>query len=148
MEHKHTEKCYSSSSGYKEYLIHAAPSYLWADVQDVGSYQGSVYGVAFVDGKIALYEDSYGSCSGCGAWGEGGEPSTEEEIISRTTFTADPLKALEYIAEQWVDSYESPDVEKLRSAIDAIAYTFMDLDYEYRKIIRSFNFVKIKETNK
>lgn len=71
MEHKHDEDCFRNYNySFREYLIHAAPSFLWADVQDVGSYQGRVYGIAWYNKQIALYEDYYGSCSGCGAWGE------------------------------------------------------------------------------
>lgn len=114
LQHKHDDHC-KYGGGFLHYLVEAAPDFLWFDVQDVGDYQGSVYGVALYKGEIGIYEDGYGSCSGCGAWGEGGEPSNQSDAIARTTFFKDREGAIEYIAK--LDSYNSPDKEKLIQAV-------------------------------
>ena len=83
IQHKHDDNCKYGS--YIHYLVEAAPSILWFDVQDIGGYQGSVYGVGLYKSKILIYEDYYGSCSGCGAWGEGGEPNSESDVLLKST---------------------------------------------------------------
>lgn len=112
---KHEHSCDCSRGDFKEWLPHIAQSFFWFDIQDVGSYQGNVYGVAIYNGKIAIYEDYYGSCSGCGAWGEGGEPQDENAVIALCHLFNDKIEALEYVGK--MDQYYSPDKDSMFLAI-------------------------------
>ena len=141
-QHKHNEDCYLSADGYKEYLIHVAPSFLWANVQDVGACEGTVFGVAFADGKIALFEEGYGSCRGCGAWGEGGEPEDEDAVRANSKFFDDPMAAMQYVNAEWNGKYNTPDLEEIRQAINEIAYRFLKLNFDDRRGIQKFVFTK------
>lgn len=108
---------------YAEWLIGAAPDVLWYDIQEVGSYQGQVFGVGLYKRQVAIYEDYYGSCSGCGAWGEGGEPTSQEEVLNSCTLFSTKEEALEYVKDQWEsDRYRSeyPDLDKMKSAIEEV----------------------------
>jgi hypothetical protein len=116
-KHEHSESC-KYNDGFLHYLVSAAPNILWYDVQDVGSYQGNVYGVGKYDQKILIYEDYYGSCSGCGAWGEGGEPTNEAEVLSKSHLFETKEEALKYLIT--IDHYERPDHGKMIQAIDEI----------------------------
>ena len=107
MKHAHKHDC--EKNYYGEFLCSAAPDFLWYCVQDVGSYQGQVFGIATYKGKVGIYEDYYGSCSGCGAWGEGGEPTNQEEIISKCTFFTDESEANKYVKKLVEDHYEKPE---------------------------------------
>lgn len=42
---------------FSDWLPYIAQDMIWFNVHDVGSYQGSVYGVAIYRGKIGIYED-------------------------------------------------------------------------------------------
>ena len=65
---------------FADYLREASPEILWTKVDSAGDYQGEVCAVGvYLDG-IIIYKGYYGSCSGCGAWGEGGEPTSLEEV--------------------------------------------------------------------
>lgn len=66
---------------FADYLMAVGPEIFWAWVEAFGDYQGNVYGVGLYKGKYLTYSDYYGSCGGCGAWGEGGEPTSLEEIL-------------------------------------------------------------------
>jgi hypothetical protein len=116
------DDCYHS---YSAWLIHRAPDILWYDVQDIGLYQGNVYAVGRYRGKIVLYRGYYGSCSGCGGWGEGGEPEDQEAVLKSSTLVADEAEAMAVLLDpnsDWHDTYgDSPDFEKVRAAIHEVA---------------------------
>jgi hypothetical protein len=118
-KHVHKEGCEYSGDGYLHYLVSAAPSILWYNVQDVGSYQGSVYGVGEYKKQILIYEDSYGSCSGCGAWGEGGEPKNEEGVLSMSKLFSNVAEAMKYLAK--IDYYDAPDMDALTQAVKEVS---------------------------
>lgn len=115
--HKHEDGC-KWSGGFLHYLVEAAPDILWYDVQDVGSYQGSVYGVGEYKGQCLIYTDYYGSCSGCGAWGEGGEPSDMEEVLGHCEKFDSEKEALKYLAT--LDSYNRPNIAAMQQAIEEV----------------------------
>lgn len=114
IQHVHKADC--NRNDYLSYLCSNAPDFLWYCVQDVGSYQGQVFGVAVYEGKIAIYENYYGSCSGCGAWGEGGEPTSQEEIIASSTFFINERDALKYL-EKFKEAFEQPQEPEFSVAI-------------------------------
>lgn len=77
-----------------EFLVAASHGVEWYAFDVTGDWQGEVSGVGIYDGKLVLYEDSYGSCSLCGAWGEGGEPCDLDDVLSRSTlYTAGEARA-------------------------------------------------------
>lgn len=46
-----------------------------------GDYQGSiVFSYLFIDGSVAIIQDSYGSCSGCDAWEDADEEDAKKLI--------------------------------------------------------------------
>lgn len=139
---KHNESCplsgkhYSSwdnpkgtcdAYNYQDWLPHIAPDFFWFDIQDVGSYQGQVYGVAVYNKQIAIYEDYYGSCSGCGAWGEGGEPTSQDEVIKLCKFFNTKDEAILYCTK--MDSYEKPDMDIFVKAVQN-ADTFLNTEVQ------------------
>lgn len=101
---------------FTEWLPHIAPDFFWFDIQDVGSYQGQVFGVAIHKGQIGIYEDYYGSCSGCGAWGEGGEPESQDKVVELTKLFDTAEKAKEYVG--LISAYDSPNKQTMYDAID------------------------------
>ena len=121
------------SSDYQNWLPHIAPDFFWFDIQDVGSYQGQVYGIAIYNKQIAIYEDYYGSCSGCGAWGEGGEPESQDAVIQHCKFFETKDEAILYSAK--MDNYEKPDMDKFIKAIqEASAFLITSLNKGNAKI--------------
>ena len=118
---KHTALCegYCGHS-YAGWLLGVAPEVLWYDVQDVGDYQGAVYGVGRYRSQILLYEDYYGSCSGCGAWGEGGEPSSLKEVLANSNLFMLRSGAVSYVEGNWATMYNSPDIDQVIGAIDEV----------------------------
>lgn len=114
LKHEHTKDCPYNAAAYLHYLVEAAPDFLWFDVQDVGDYQGTVYGVATYQGRIWLYENGYGSCSGCGAWGEGGEPANQADVIAQSK-SFDTVE--EAIAVKVESLWNEPDRERRAAAI-------------------------------
>lgn len=114
--HKHEDTC--PMGYYTDYLVEAAPNVLWYNVQDVGSYSGSIYGVGQYKGKALIYEYWYGSCGGCGAWGEGGEPTNEAEVLSNSHLFESISEAEEYISA--IEGYEPPDTKKMINAVKEI----------------------------
>jgi len=113
IQHVHKTEC--PRYDHKDWVCHVAPDVLWFSVQDVGSYQGSVYGFGLYKGKLLIYEDSYGSCSGCGAWGEGGEPETQEDLLKNSKEFDSLEDALAYLAK--MDRYERPDMAEATEAL-------------------------------
>lgn len=106
------------------YLNDAAPEILWYDVQDVGSYSGSVYAIGLlktpgVKERIVVFKGYYGSCSGCGAWGEGGEPKDMKEVMefSKCFETVDAAIENYKNAETYSDT---PDFERGLKALERI----------------------------
>jgi len=116
IQYKH--ECNCQRAEFKEWLPHIARDFLWFDIQDVGSYEGSVYGVALYKNKIVIYEDMYGSCSGCGAWGEGdgGEPQSQDEVIELSKMFDTVGSALDYINNE-MSKYDEPDINDMTKAI-------------------------------
>ena len=113
---------------FEDWLPHIAPELFWFNIQDVGSYQGSVYGVALYKDQIVIYEDYYGSCSGCGAWGEGGEPISQDDVLSKSKLFDTKEETLVYIAK--MDKYESPDIDAMNKAIDQ-ALEFKNTEHSF-----------------
>ncbi len=120
MKHAHKHDC--EKNYYGEFLCSAAPDFLWYCVQDVGSYQGQVFGIATYKGKVGIYEDYYGSCSGCGAWGEGGEPEKQQDVIDNATLFNDREAAIAHI-----DTLEEKEDLDRKKFEDAIYDAFADL---------------------
>lgn len=112
---KHKHNCNCSRYNYQEWLVHVAPDCLFFNVQDVGSYQGQVFAVLIYKNKVGIMEDYYGSCSGCGAWGEDGEPQSQKDVLGNTKFFDSYEKAIEY-TQEW-DSYEKPDFKIFNNAL-------------------------------
>lgn len=107
--------CDCRAYNFEEWLPHIAKDFFWFNIHTVGSYQGQVFGVALYKNQIAIYEDYYGSCSGCGAWGEGGEPTSQDEVVSRCKLFDSVVDAVTYLAK--IDSYERPEVDSMVEAI-------------------------------
>lgn len=104
---------------YTRMLISVCPEIVWAFVEDVGDYQGNVFGTAlYLKKKCGLFfSGSYGSCSGCGAWGEGGEPTTQSEVLSLCTEFR-TLKGAAMAIEK--ETYDRPTTEKHLEAAGAV----------------------------
>lgn len=118
IQHAHKASC--SRNDFSGYLCAVAPDFLWYNVQDVGSYQGTVHAVALYKGKVAIYSGYYGSCSGCGAWGEGGEPEKQQDVIDNATLFNDREAAIAHI--DTLEEKEDLDRKKFKDAIyDAFA---------------------------
>lgn len=128
--HKHNKDC--PCSNYLDYLVKAAPDILWYDVQDVGSYSGSVFGVGEYKKKILIYTDYYGSCSGCGGWGEGGEPRDMDMVLENSELFDSREKALESISQLQKD--EMPDRDRMRKAINEVADSIRSIPEEKKQI--------------
>lgn len=101
-----TEDC-PCGDVYAHYLWMAAPEIKWYYVEDVGSYQGIVYAIGKYKSKIFVMKDYYGSCSGCGAWGEGGEPETLKDVLGHGELFTNKKKALDFVQKTWGNEYES-----------------------------------------
>jgi hypothetical protein len=70
---------------FKNYLIDATPEILWFGVDAQGDYTGQVQAVGVYDNGVLVFKGYYGSCSGCGGWGEGGEPRNLKEVKDYST---------------------------------------------------------------
>ena len=118
----HTDKCDSwCYHAFAGWLVSIAPDVLWFDVQDVGTWSGNVYGVGVFRGDILIYEGFYGSRSGCGAWGEGGEPGSQQEVINNSKLFAGPQLAIEYVTDESFGDWETPDKAVILAAISETA---------------------------
>lgn len=99
---------------YAHYLWMAAPEIKWIYVEDIGSYQGTVYAIGKYQRQWFVMRDYYGSCSGCGAWGEGGQPSTLDEVLSHGELFLNRKQAIEFV-QAWIEhEYETPSEEFMR----------------------------------
>lgn len=78
------------------YLAEAAPEVLWFHLVSDGRWQGTVHAIGKYQGKCLIFDGYYGSCSGCGAWGEGGEPTTLQEVLDSSQLFDDREKAIEH----------------------------------------------------
>ncbi len=117
LKHVHTKEC-SWKDTYLHYLCLAAPSVEWFKVEDVGSYSGSVYAVGRYKGKILLYSGYYGSCSGCGAWGGGGEPVKFGDVLNSDSKLCKTVEeALIEFMKMTSNSYDKPDYDSFSDAI-------------------------------
>lgn len=113
-----------------DYLIAASPDILWFWEEWTGSYQGSVYalGIDTVEKKLVAFRGYYGSCSGCGAWGEGGEPTCKQDIIGQSNVfdTIDELDKFLFKHrssddyDYWFGHYEPPLVADVQEAFNRI----------------------------
>ena len=86
----------------------AAPEISWYHVEDVGSYQGTVFAIGKYQKKWFVMQDYYGSCSGCGAWGEGGEPEKLKDVLSHGELFEKKKDAFNFAFKTYKDSYEPP----------------------------------------
>ena len=94
---------------YAHYLWIAAPQIKWYYVEGVGSYQGTVYALGKYKSRWFVMKDYYGSCSWCGAWGEGGEPENLKSVLGNGELFTTRKKALDFVLETWAkDSWEAP----------------------------------------
>lgn len=126
IEHEHRENC--NRHDYTEWLCHVAPDVLWYKIEDWGSYSGQVFGVGEYQGQIIVYKDYYGSCSGCGVWGgfspdeAGGEPQSQEEVLSNSKLFDDLNEAYDYLKKD-DNIYGSlrPDYKGFSVALEEIA---------------------------
>ncbi len=119
----HTGQCdkHWCNHSYAGWLVSQAPDVLWYDVQDVGSYSGQVFAVGLYRANILLFSDYYGSCSGCGAWGEGGEPTDQEDVLASSHLFLSASEAVEYVQREWSEAFERPDLSQTALAIVAAA---------------------------
>lgn len=109
------EYCYHS---FKDYLITAAPDILWFSILTAGGYSGSVYGVGVYNKRILLYVGSYGSCSGCGAWGEGGEPKDQNDVLAFCETFTDQMDAISWF--EIVARYDTESQQEASEVLDRI----------------------------
>jgi hypothetical protein len=58
-------------------------------------------------------KDYFGSCSGCGAWGEGGEPETLEDVLRNGELFDDPADALAFVISTYRHDYEPAPLDML-----------------------------------
>lgn len=93
---------------YAHYLWMAAPEIKWLYVEDVGSYSGDVYAIGRYKKQWFVMHDYYGSCSGCGAWGEGGEPEKLEDVLSHGELFKSKKDALKFAILTYKNSYDCP----------------------------------------
>lgn len=102
-----TSKC-PCGDIYAHYLWQAAPEINWYYVEEVGSYQGDVYALGKYKGKLFVMHDYYGSCSGCGAWGEGGEPEKLKDVLGNGELFTSKKKAVAFAKQAFLNQYSSP----------------------------------------
>ena len=95
---------------YAHYLFMAAPQIKWVYVETVGDYQGTVYAIGKYKRQWFVMKDYYGSCSGCGAWGEGGQPENLKSVLGNGELFSHKKDALKFIKQSWAnkDAYEKP----------------------------------------
>ncbi|HEY9684709.1 MAG TPA: hypothetical protein V6C86_24220 [Oculatellaceae cyanobacterium] len=67
---------------FSDYLKESSKEVLWIDIEDVGDYQGEVFALGRFKDQFIVFAGYYGSCSGCGAWGEGGEPRDLTDVLA------------------------------------------------------------------
>ena len=89
----------------RDYVKLAWPKLNILYFETTGNYQGTNYVIGYADGKVLASGYGYGSCSGCGAWGEGGEPTKPEDLIDSGVFG----KSLEETL-GWADNVEIDSV--------------------------------------
>ena len=111
MSIKHDSDEYKCSCGdtFRHHLEVAAPEIEFLHVEDVGSYQGSVFAIGKYNGQVFVMHDYYGSCSGCGAWGEGGEPTNLQDVLENGELFERPADAITFAAKTYGD-YGSPEI--------------------------------------
>jgi len=107
-----------SCSNFQEWLPHIAKDIFWFNIQDVGSYQGSIYAIGTFEKQFLIYEGYYGSCSGCGAWGEGGEPESQEEVLKSCTLLKTKEDAIRHLLK--LDRWDKPDTDVMLKALDEV----------------------------
>lgn len=93
---------------FAHYLWMAAPEIKWLYVEDVGSYQGDVYAIGKYKRQWFIMHDYYGSCSWCGAWGEGGEPEKLKDVLENGELFKSKKDALNFVIKTYAKKYESP----------------------------------------
>lgn len=94
---------------YWHYLALNAPEIKWLYVEDVVDFQGVVYAIGKYKKQWFIMKDYYGSCSVCGAWGEGGEPKNLKEVLDNGELFNSKKKALEFVKKVYGNGrYEHP----------------------------------------
>lgn len=111
------------------YLVKVAPDIQWITVQDLDNdYSGRMMALGWISltGRrwLILYLDYYGSCSCCGAWGEGGEPQNFQEVLGKSILFADPF---EYFNYKWTDNRPEIAAQKLKKIFREEKYGFVEL---------------------
>ena len=108
-----TSKC-PCGDMYAHYLFIAAPDIDWIYVEDVGSYQGVVFAIGMYKDQWFIMKDYYGSCSGCGAWGEGGEPEKLEDVLSHGELFDIKEQAKQFVEKTYMseNSWDEQPTEK------------------------------------
>ena len=127
----HTDKCdLWCNHTFAGWLVSIAPDVLWFYVQDVGCWSGNVYGVGVFRGDILIYEGFYGSCSGCGAWGEGGEPGSQQEVLANSSLFNRPELAIATISDDKFARWGTPDKAAMITAIEETVPFLRHMDEE------------------
>lgn len=95
------------SDGDREYINIAWPQLhiVWAKM--VGDYQGTNYIIGIADKKVLACGVGYGSCSGCGAWGEGGEPISPKDLIDSGVYGKTLEETLQWADEEPISHYQA-----------------------------------------
>ena len=68
--------------------------------------------------QILFYEDYYGSCGGCGAWGEGGEPESQKIVLEHSHLFKTSEELYIYLA--GLSRTDRPDMVEIKEAIGEI----------------------------
>lgn len=97
---------------YAHYLWMAAPEIDWYYVESVGDYQGIVFAIGKYNNQWFVMKDYYGSCSYCGAWGEGGEPEGLKDVLEHGELFDSPKQAREFVLQTWSKSYAEQPTDK------------------------------------
>jgi len=82
---------------FQDFLIDATPEILWFWCDSDDDYQGQVYALGYWKNNIVWFSGYYGSCSGCGAWGEGGEPTNLDEVLADSAVFRSTTLATQFI---------------------------------------------------
>lgn len=90
------------TSWYAGGQLEALQYYLSSEVKilascGVGDYQGEYFAILFVDGKLFLWRDSFGSCSGCDSL----DGSDEKQGYDYIKATMTSVKEFENIEDIW-----------------------------------------------
>ena len=103
MENYH---CEMNEADDEQYVRKAWPDLNILRIYNVGYYQGTVYVIGYTDNTVLAGGYGYGSCSGCGAWGEGGEPASPNDLIDSGVFGKTLEETLKWLADEPCGNYQ------------------------------------------